>query len=91
MNVTVVGAGSWGTAFACVLRDNGHEVVLAARDPEQVAAIAETGRNPRYATQADLRGITAATIAEAPIAALGARRRRRSEPRLRRGRDGSAR
>ncbi len=68
MNVTVVGAGSWGTAFACVLRDNGHEVVLAARDPEQVSAIAETGRNPRYATQADLRGITAATIADAPIA-----------------------
>ena len=68
MNVTVVGAGSWGTAFACLLRDNGHDVVLAARDPEQVAAIAETGRNPRYATQADLRGITAATIADAPIA-----------------------
>jgi glycerol-3-phosphate dehydrogenase (NAD(P)+) len=68
MRVVVVGAGSWGSAFACLLRDRGHEVTLAARDPEQVAAIAATGRNPRYAHDAYLRGIAAATIAEAPIA-----------------------
>ena len=68
MNVVVVGAGSWGTAFACLLRDNGHDVTLAARDPEHVAAIAETGRNPRYAQDSDLRGIRAATLAEAPVA-----------------------
>jgi glycerol-3-phosphate dehydrogenase (NAD(P)+) len=68
MRAVVVGAGSWGTAFACVLRDNGHDVTLAARDPAQVEAIAETSRNPRYAHEADLRGIGAATIAEAPIA-----------------------
>lgn len=64
----MVGAGSWGTAFACLLRDNGHEVALAARDPEQVAAIRKTGRNPRYARDADLRGVTAVTVAEAPLA-----------------------
>ena len=57
MRIVVVGAGSWGTAFACLLRDNGHEVTLAARDPEQVAAMAATGRNPRYAQAADLSGI----------------------------------
>jgi glycerol-3-phosphate dehydrogenase (NAD(P)+) len=68
MNVFVVGAGSWGSAFACLLRDRGHDVTLAARDPEQVAAINETGRNPRYAQEADLRGIGAAVIDEAPIA-----------------------
>ncbi len=68
MNVVVVGAGSWGSAFACLLRDRGHEVTLAARDPEQVAAIAETGQNPRYVREADLRGIAAATIGEAPVA-----------------------
>jgi glycerol-3-phosphate dehydrogenase (NAD(P)+) len=67
MKVVVVGAGSWGTAFACVLRDNGHEVTLAARDPAQVEAIAATGRNPRYAPEADLSGIDAATIPAAPI------------------------
>ena len=64
----MVGAGSWGTAFACLLRDNGHEVTLAARDPEQVAAIVATARNPRYAHEADLRGIAAAEIADAPVA-----------------------
>lgn len=68
MNVVVLGAGSWGTAVACLLRDNGHDVVLAARDHDQVAVINETGRNPRYATGADLRGIAAAAIDAAPIA-----------------------
>jgi glycerol-3-phosphate dehydrogenase (NAD(P)+) len=68
MRVVVVGAGSWGSAFATLLRDRGHDVTLAARDPEQVAAIRETGRNPRYVPRADLTGITAATIPEAPIA-----------------------
>jgi glycerol-3-phosphate dehydrogenase (NAD(P)+) len=64
----VVGAGSWGTAFACLLRDNGHDVTLAARDPDQVDAMATTGRNPRYARGADLTGIGAATIAGAAVA-----------------------
>ena len=68
MKVVVVGAGSWGTAFAGVLAERGHEVTLAARDPEQVQAIRETGRNPRYLTNASLDGIEAATIDDAPIA-----------------------
>jgi len=64
----VVGGGSWGTCFACLLRDRGHEVTLACRDPEQVSAIEATGRNPRYLTDADLRGVSVATIDAAPIA-----------------------
>jgi glycerol-3-phosphate dehydrogenase (NAD(P)+) len=68
MKTVVVGAGSWGSAFATLLRDRGHEVTLAARDPEQVAAIRATGRNPRYATAADLTGIGAAVLEEAPVA-----------------------
>ncbi len=67
MKTVVVGAGSWGSAFACLLRDRGHDVTLAARDPEQVATIAQTGHNPRYAREADLSGIAATTIAEAPV------------------------
>jgi len=67
MRAVVVGAGSWGSAFAALLRDRGHDVTLAARDPEQVAAIRETGRNPRYVRDADLSGIAAATIGEARI------------------------
>jgi glycerol-3-phosphate dehydrogenase (NAD(P)+) len=68
MRVVVVGCGSWGTAFARVLADRGHEVTLACRDPGQAAAIAETGRNPRYLTQADLRGVAATAIEAAPVA-----------------------
>ena len=68
MKVVVVGGGSWGTAFAGLLRDRGHAVTLACRDPEQVRAIAETGRNPRYLKTADLRGVTASTVEDAPIA-----------------------
>jgi glycerol-3-phosphate dehydrogenase (NAD(P)+) len=69
MRVVVVGGGSWGTAFACLLRDRGHDVTLACRDAEQARAIGETGRNPRYLRDVDLRGIHAAPIVEAPVAA----------------------
>ena len=40
MRVVVVGGGSWGTAFAWLLVEHGHEVTLACRDPAQAAAIA---------------------------------------------------
>jgi glycerol-3-phosphate dehydrogenase (NAD(P)+) len=68
MNIVVVGAGSWGSAFATILRDRGHGVTLVSRDPEQIAAIRKTGRNPRYARDTDLSGIEAAIMDEAPIA-----------------------
>src|ERR671925_856634 len=68
MRIVVVGGGSWGTGFACLLRDRAHDVTLACRDPQQVRAIEETGHNPRYLTDADLTGIDSATIEEAPIA-----------------------
>jgi glycerol-3-phosphate dehydrogenase (NAD(P)+) len=67
MNVVVVGGGSWGTAFSRLLADRGHEVTLACRDPEQAAAIAETGRNPRYLTNVDLRDVAA--VHETPAGA----------------------
>jgi glycerol-3-phosphate dehydrogenase (NAD(P)+) len=66
MKAIVVGAGSWGSAFSALLRDQGHEVTLAARDPAQAEAIRATGRNPRYVPDADLSGIQTATLADAP-------------------------
>jgi glycerol-3-phosphate dehydrogenase (NAD(P)+) len=62
----VVGAGSWGTAFSRVLLDRDHGVVLACHSAEQAAAIAETGHNPRYLTRADLRGVEAVALDDAP-------------------------
>ena len=68
MKVTVVGAGAWGTAFSRVLAERGHDVTLAARDPEQARVIAETGRNPRYLSDVRLQGITAVALDQAPLA-----------------------
>jgi glycerol-3-phosphate dehydrogenase (NAD(P)+) len=68
VKAVVVGAGSWGTAFARLLAHRGHEVTLASRDPDQARMIAETGRNPRYLVNTSLAGVGARTIPEAPSA-----------------------
>ena len=67
MKAVVVGAGAWGTAFARVLAERGHEVTIAARDPGQARAIAETKRNPRYLTDVSLEGVDAIPLADAPL------------------------
>jgi glycerol-3-phosphate dehydrogenase (NAD(P)+) len=50
----VVGAGSWGTAFANHLATRGIEVTLMARRPEQTAALRAHHRNPDYLTSLGL-------------------------------------
>ena len=52
--VTVMGSGSWGTAFALVLADAHNEVTLWARRPELAAAINAEHRNPDYFPTIDL-------------------------------------
>jgi glycerol-3-phosphate dehydrogenase (NAD(P)+) len=47
MNVTLLGAGAWGTALAAQAAAR-HAVVLWARDAAQARAIAATRRNERY-------------------------------------------
>jgi glycerol-3-phosphate dehydrogenase (NAD(P)+) len=53
MNITVIGAGAWGTALAISLAAQ-HRVVLWARDAEQVAAMQTTRCNQRYLPDAAL-------------------------------------
>ncbi|MGQ4596767.1 NAD(P)H-dependent glycerol-3-phosphate dehydrogenase [Nocardia sp. R6R-6] len=55
----VLGAGSWGTAFAKVLADAGTEVTIWARRPEVAAALASEHRNPDYLSDIPLPPIAA--------------------------------
>ena len=34
--VSVIGAGSWGSALAVLLANNGHEVTLWTHDPHEI-------------------------------------------------------
>lgn len=46
--VTVLGAGSWGTALSIVLADNGHQVRLWTHRLEQAEEINKTHTNQKY-------------------------------------------
>jgi len=46
--VAVLGAGSWGTAFALVLADAGNDVTIWGRRAEVCDAVNATHRNPGY-------------------------------------------
>ena len=48
MNITVLGAGSWGTTLALVLHDNHHDVNLWAFDNEQADLIREKHENHQF-------------------------------------------
>lgn len=52
--VTVMGSGSWGTAFSLVLCDAGQQVTLWARRPELAAKINARHCNPDYFPTIDL-------------------------------------
>jgi glycerol-3-phosphate dehydrogenase (NAD(P)+) len=45
---TVLGAGSWGTALAMLLSDNGHQVTLWTHHPEQAETLNREHGNARY-------------------------------------------
>lgn len=46
--VSVLGSGSWGTAMAMCLADNGHDIVLWSRRNETTEKLAATHINDRY-------------------------------------------
>jgi glycerol-3-phosphate dehydrogenase (NAD(P)+) len=66
--VAVLGAGSWGTAFAKVMADAGREVRLWARRPEVAASVNERHTNPDYMPGIVLPALLTATAD--PAAAL---------------------
>jgi glycerol-3-phosphate dehydrogenase (NAD(P)+) len=48
MNVTVLGAGAWGTALATVLQRNEQDVTLWGHDAARLEEVRRNGRNERY-------------------------------------------
>jgi glycerol-3-phosphate dehydrogenase (NAD(P)+) len=48
MRISIIGAGSFGTAMAIAAARAGNEVVLWAHDPDVAATIRDTGANPDY-------------------------------------------
>ncbi len=69
--IAVLGAGSWGTALACSLAQNGHAVRLWTLDPDHAAALASTRRNEPFLPMATLPDAIAPTadLAEATAGA----------------------
>ncbi|MDN5748841.1 MAG: NAD(P)-dependent glycerol-3-phosphate dehydrogenase [Pseudonocardia sp.] len=66
--VAVLGAGSWGTAFAKVLADAGREAVVWARRPDVAASINDRHANPDYLPGIELPAlVTASTNAAAAL------------------------
>ena len=53
-NVSVLGAGSWGTALAVLLQGNGHKVTLWSHRQSQVDELISTGRNESKLPGVDL-------------------------------------
>ncbi|MGH8896555.1 MAG: NAD(P)H-dependent glycerol-3-phosphate dehydrogenase [Egibacteraceae bacterium] len=63
--VAVMGAGSWGTAFAMLCLDAGEDVLLWARRPEVAERVNREHRNPDYLADVDLgEGLRATADAE---------------------------
>ncbi|HEY3294243.1 MAG TPA: NAD(P)H-dependent glycerol-3-phosphate dehydrogenase [bacterium] len=48
MNITVLGAGNWGTTMALVLHRKGHQITLWEFDPQQAELLARTHRNDKF-------------------------------------------
>jgi glycerol-3-phosphate dehydrogenase (NAD(P)+) len=61
MQAAVMGLGSWGTAFAMVLADAGHEVRIWGRDADTVALVNSSRRNARFHPELELAATVSAT------------------------------
>lgn len=71
MNVTILGAGAWGTALAVAAAPR-HAVLLWARDAQQAAALQSTRSNARYLPGVPLPAAVAVGAELAPALAHGA-------------------
>jgi glycerol-3-phosphate dehydrogenase (NAD(P)+) len=70
MNVAVVGKGSWGTAFATMLEERGHEVTLAGRGAPENGGVAAAALVCVAVPSRVFREVTEALPGAAPILIL---------------------
>lgn len=70
MKLSIIGAGSFGTAVAAVAANCGNDVVLWAHDPHVAAEIEQTRRNPIYLPSIALDARVRATSSLAEAAAF---------------------
>jgi glycerol-3-phosphate dehydrogenase (NAD(P)+) len=70
MNVAVVGAGSWGAAFAGVMEGRGHEVTLAGRDASERPEVATADLVCVAVPSRAFREVTASLRGSAPVIIL---------------------
>jgi len=68
MNISVMGAGSWGTALAHQFGRRGHDVRLWAREQEVADGINRDHRNPLF--QSDME-VNRAVVADTDVVAVG--------------------
>ncbi|RKD26038.1 glycerol-3-phosphate dehydrogenase [Ammoniphilus oxalaticus] len=61
MQIGLIGAGSWGTALATVLANNGHEVTIWTRRQQQAEEITSQHTNRRYLPGIELPSTITAT------------------------------
>ncbi|HEY1479505.1 MAG TPA: NAD(P)H-dependent glycerol-3-phosphate dehydrogenase [Gaiellales bacterium] len=72
MRALVIGGGSWGTAFACVLARRGHVVTLGVRDPDAARAMARDRTNAHYLPQVPLEALVTPAALDLPRQCSGA-------------------
>jgi glycerol-3-phosphate dehydrogenase (NAD(P)+) len=70
MRVAVVGAGSWGTAFAGVMREHGHDVALVGREAPESADVAAAELLCVAVPSRVFREVTASLPGTAPVVIL---------------------
>jgi glycerol-3-phosphate dehydrogenase (NAD(P)+) len=56
MNISVLGAGSWGTALANVISDNGYRCLLWSHNEDEINEMKKTRKNSRYLPDAEISG-----------------------------------
>ncbi len=54
MNITLVGAGAWGTALGVLLHQNGHQITVWGHNPERLAEMKLNRRNRRHLPEVEL-------------------------------------